>query len=62
MPDEKVGIKAGITAKLEKRDEKGKIVKTTHFFPDLGVSVDAADPKEARELAEKKAKAKKSGE
>jgi len=61
VAEEKVGIKAGIEAKLEKRDEEGKVIKTTHFFPDLGVSVDVADPKEARELAEKKAKAEKSG-
>jgi hypothetical protein len=55
MPDEKVGIKAGITAKLESRDEGGKVKKTTFFFPDLGVSVEAADESEAKELAEKKA-------
>jgi len=58
MPDEKVGIKAGITAKLEKHDKEGKVVKTVHFFPDLGVSVEAADPKEARKLAEAKSKKK----
>ena len=58
MPEENVGIKAGITAKLEKRDKEGKLEKTTYFFPDLGVSVDATDRKEARELAEKKAKKK----
>lgn len=58
MPNEKVGIKAGIAAKLEKRDKEGKVVKTVHFFPDLGVSVEAADSKEARELAEAKAKKK----
>jgi len=56
MPDEKVGIKAGITAKLEKRDDSGKVVKTTFFFPDLGVSVEAKDKNEARKLAEAKAK------
>ena len=59
MPDEAVGIKAGIAAKLEKRDKDGKVEKTIHFFPDLGVSVEAKDKDEARELAEKKAKAKK---
>lgn len=59
MPDEKVGIKAGIAAKLEKRDKEGKIIETVHFFPDLGVSVKTADPKEARKLAEAKAKKKK---
>lgn len=55
MPSEKVAIKAGITAKLEKRDEEGKLKKTVFFFPDLDVSVEAADEKEARELAEEKA-------
>ena len=56
MPNEKVGIKTGITAKLEKRDNKGKVVKTTYFFPDLGVSVEAENKEDARKLAEKKAK------
>ena len=55
MPDEKIGIKTGITAKLESRDEEGKVEKTMFFFPDLGVSVEAADDKEARTLAEEKA-------
>jgi len=55
MPEEKVGIKAGITAKLETRDEKGEVKKTTFFYPDLDVSVEAADEKEARKLAEEKA-------
>jgi len=59
MVDEKVGIKAGISAKLEKRDNKGKLKKTIHFFPDLGVSVEAVDSKEARKLAEAKVKAEK---
>ena len=59
MPGEKVGIKAGITAKLESRDEEGKVKKTTFFFPDLNVSVEAIDKEEARELAEVKAKKKK---
>ena len=56
MAEEKVGIKAGITAKLEKRDDKGKVKKTVYFFPDLGVSVEAVDKEEARKLAEAKAK------
>ena len=55
MPDEKVGIKAGITAKLQTVDEKGKVKKTTFFYPDLGVSVVAANAEEARALAEEKA-------
>ena len=57
MAEEKVSIKAGIAAKLEKRDDTGKVKKTIHFFPDLGVSVEATDSKEARKLAEAKAKA-----
>ncbi len=56
MAEEKVGIKAGITAKLEKRDDKGKVKKTVFFFPDLDVSVEATDKEEARKLAEVKAK------
>ncbi len=55
MPDEKVGIKTGITAKLESRDDAGKVKKTTFFYPDLDVSVEAADEVEARTLAEEKA-------
>jgi hypothetical protein len=57
MPSEGVGIKAGMTAKLQHTDEKGKI-KTTFFYPSLGVSVEAEDEKEARVLAEEKAKKK----
>lgn len=56
MATDKVGVKAGITAKLETRDEKGKIKKTTYFFPDLDVSVEAGSQEEAKELAEAKAK------
>jgi len=58
MAQEKVGIKAGITAKLESRDSKGRVKKTTFFFPDLGVSVEAENSEEARGLAEAKAKKK----
>jgi hypothetical protein len=56
MPEEKVGAKAGMSIKKEEKDKKGKTVKTTYFFPDLGVSVEAEDKDEARKLAEKKAK------
>ena len=59
MPNENVGIKKGITDKLEKLDEKGKVQKTTFFFPDLDVSVEASDEKEARCLAETKSKKNK---
>ena len=59
MAEEKVGIKTGISAKLEERDNKGKIKKTTYFFPDLNVSVEAETQAEALELAEAKAKANK---
>ena len=38
---------------------KGKVKKTTYFFPDLDVSVEAGSQEEAKELAEKKAAAKK---
>ena len=61
MAEDKVGIKAGITAKLEKRDKDGKLEKTVHFFPDLDTSVEATDPKEARKLAEAKVKKAKEG-
>jgi len=54
MPEEKVGIKAGITIKKETLDTDGKVKKTTFFFPDLDTSVDATDQKEARKLAEAK--------
>jgi len=56
MANEKVGIKAGISAKLEKRDNKGRIKKTVFFFPDLGVSVEAENQEEAKKLAELKIK------
>jgi len=59
MPNEKVGVKAGITAKLESKDEKGKVLKTTFFFPDLDVSVEAENQEQAIGLAEAKAKGKK---
>jgi hypothetical protein len=59
MPNENVGIKTGITAKLEKRDEKGKVEKTTFFYPDLDVSVEAENQEEARGIAESKVKDKK---
>jgi len=55
MPNENVGIKTGIQAKLQTVDDKGEVTKTTFFFPDLGVSVDAADEQEARKMAEEKA-------
>ena len=54
MPGEKVGIKTGITAKLVSKDDSGKVKKTTFFYPDLDVSVEAIDEKEARPLAEAK--------
>lgn len=56
MAEEKVGIKAGISAKLEKKDKKGKTVKTVYFFPDLGASAEASSEEEARKLAQAKAK------
>ncbi len=59
MATDKVGIKAGIEAKLETKDKDGKVKKTTFFFPDLGVSVEATDRVEARKLAEAKAKKEK---
>ena len=55
MPGESVGIKTGITAKLVSKDESGKVKKTTFFYPDLDVSVEAVNEQEARPLAEAKA-------
>ena len=56
MPDEKIGIKTGITIKKEEvNPETGEVKKTTFFFPDLDVSVEAATAEEARVLAEEKA-------
>lgn len=59
MVQESVGIKTGITAKLESRDKKGKLQKTTFFFPDLDVSVEANSQEEARKLAEEMVKERK---
>lgn len=59
MAEEAVGIKDKMSIKKETLDEKGKVVKTTYFFPDLGVSVEASSPEEAFKLAEKEAKKEK---
>jgi hypothetical protein len=56
MPEEKVGTKAGMFIKKEEKDKSGKTIKTTFFFPDLGVSVNAETMEEAQMLAKKKAK------
>ena len=54
MANESVGIKDSMSIKKETVDKKGKVVKRVFFFPDLGVSVEAASQEEARKLAEKK--------
>jgi hypothetical protein len=56
MATEAVGIKAGVSIRKQTVDSAGKVQKTTFFFPDLNTSVEAVDAKEARELAETKAK------
>jgi len=56
MATEAVGIKDKVSIKKETLDEKGKVVKTTYFFPDLNVSVEASSPEEAKKLAEHEAK------
>jgi len=62
MPEEKVGIKAGLSIKKETLDASGKVKKTVFFFPDLDTSVEATSQEEARKLAEAKvAKAAKVG-
>ena len=47
MANEKVSIKDEISIKKETVDEKGRVVKTTYFFPDQGESVEAASHEEA---------------
>jgi len=56
MANEKVGMKDSMSIKKETLDKEGKVIKTTHFFPDLGVSVEAASQEEALKLAKAKAK------
>jgi hypothetical protein len=56
MPEEKVKAKARMSIRKEEKNESGKTVKTTFFFPDLDVSVDAENMEEAQRLAKKKAK------
>lgn len=58
MPDEEVKTKAGLSAKLEKKDKEGKTIKTEYFFPDYDVSVEAKDRKSALKKAKKKSKKK----
>ena len=55
MPEEKVGIRAGMSIKKETINEEGGVEKTIYFFPDLDVSVEASNAEEARKLAEEKA-------
>ena len=35
MPNEAVGIQAGMSIKKQTLDDKGKVPKTVFFFPDL---------------------------
>lgn len=56
MPNESVGIQAGMSIKKQTLDDKGKVKKTVFFFPDLNESAEAETLEEAREIAEKKVK------
>ena len=48
--EDNIGAKEGMTIKKETIKE-GKVEKTTFFFPDLDVSVNASSQEEARKLA-----------
>jgi hypothetical protein len=58
MPNEAVGIQAGMSIKKQTLDDKGKVTKTVFFFPDLSESAEAETIEEAREIAEAKKKEK----
>ena len=60
MAEESVGIQAGMSIKKQTLDDKGKVIKTVYFFPDLDTSAEAETMEEARKLAEEKVKEKKS--
>jgi hypothetical protein len=54
MPNEAVGVQAGMSIRKQTLDDKGKVKKTVFFFPDLNKSVEAETMKEARAIAEGK--------
>jgi hypothetical protein len=60
MPNEAVGIQAGMSIKKQTLDDKGKVTKTMFFFPDLNESAEAETIEEAREIAEARKEKKKS--
>ena len=50
MASEKVGISEEMSIKKTTISEKGAVVKTTFFFPDKGVSIEASSYEEALRL------------
>ena len=56
MASEKVGISDEISIKKTTLDDKGVVAKTTFFFPDKGVSVEASSQEEALRLLNSKVK------
>jgi len=59
MPNESVGIQAGMSIKKQTLDDNGVVKKTVFFFPDLDTSAEAETLEEAREIAEGKVKKSK---
>lgn len=53
MANENLNIKDEISIKKETVNNEGKATKTTYFFPDLGVSVEAPSYEEALKIAKK---------
>ena len=56
MASEAVGIKDEISMKKTTINDKGEVAKTTFFFPDKGVSVEASSMEEALKLLSSKMK------
>ena len=56
MATETVGISDNISIKKTTVTPKGEVVKTTFFFPDKGVSIEASSMEEALKLLSSKLK------
>jgi hypothetical protein len=56
MATEAVGISDNISIKKTTVTPKGEVVKTTFFFPDKGVSIEASSMEEALKLLSSKLK------
>jgi hypothetical protein len=50
MASEKVGISEEMSIKKTTLNEKGEVAKTTYFFPDKGVSIEASSYEEALKI------------